>query len=119
MAAFGRNMKITIDRAQRAQVRAVFEGVLGCAVAPDGPPNADIYVFPGGEHFGAFGVDAAEALDAARVRQGAWAEFLVADVEKAKAGLAAAGVRPFEYADKAHSYYQIPGLVFRLASEKA
>jgi hypothetical protein len=114
MTTLGKNVRITIDRELRGKLRAVLEGVLGCEVMSP-MPNIDVYRYAGGS-LGAYLVSTAEALPAAELRKAPWLELCVADPAAVKKGLAALGMTPFEYHDKQHDYYELPGgVVFRLA----
>src|SRR4051812_25246216 len=102
MHRFGRNLKITIDRAHREKVRATLEA-LG-ATAPTSPvPHLDVFLIDGFS-IGVFFVDPADALSPADQRKGSWLEFLVPDVEAGVKRLVDLGVERVEYMDKAHAY---------------
>lgn len=116
MASFGKNMKWTVDQAQRERIRAFFVEGLGVAHASGGPPNLDLYRLADGFQIGVFSVPAAEALRPEDLRKAAWLEIAVDDVESTIGRLAALGVEEVEYVDKEHRYFAIPGgPVFRLA----
>jgi hypothetical protein len=116
MSRFGRNIKLTIDRAHRDRVRATFEA-LGAKSAPGPAPGLDLFLIEGIQ-IGAFFVDAEAALSPADQRKGAWLEFLVPDVEAWVKRLEEVGAERLDYVDKEHPYFQIPGgPVFRLARE--
>ena len=115
MARFGMNLKLSIAEENRPRVHALFVDALGTdAVQP--MPNLVQYKTEDGGSVGVFFVPAHEALSHADQKKGAWLEFRVADPEATAKRLAGVGVTPFEYQDKSHAYYQIPGgSVFRLA----
>ncbi len=114
MTTLGKNVRITIDRELRAELRAVLEGALGCEVMSP-RPDIDVYRYAGGS-LGAYLVPAADALPAAELRKAPWLELCVEDVASAKKGLEKLGMKPFDYHDKQHDYYELPGgVVFRLA----
>ena len=108
----GPNMKFTMPEAVRAEVRKVYEGVLG-ATCMSPRPDLDVFVF-GDRQIGIyFGAD---TLTRAQHRLGVWLELLVDDVEATTKALIEAGVERFEYEDRTHRYFQDQGgLVFRLA----
>lgn len=115
MARFGKNMKLTVDRAFRARTRAFFGEVLG--VAPASPmPDLELYKLEDGFQIGVFYAEANDALAEAEQAKGAWLEIEVADHARAAATLDQLGVEKVDYTDKTHAYYRIPGgPVFRLA----
>lgn len=116
MAKLGKNVRITISRDLRSELRAVLEGVLQCEVSSP-MSDIDIYRFADGSLLGAYLVNASEALPPAELKKAPWLELCVEDVASAKKGLAGLGMKPFEYHDKQHDYYQAPGgVVFRLAA---
>jgi len=115
MTKLGGNVRITIDRKLRSDLRAVMEGVLRCEQSSP-RPDIDVYRLGTGS-LGAYLVDTAEALPAAELQKAPWLEFIVEDLAATEQGLARLGMAPIDYHDKAHNYYQAPGgIVFRLAS---
>jgi hypothetical protein len=117
MTTFGKNMRITVAKNHRALLRQMFTEALGCALKTP-KDDLDVYAFPDGFGLGAYFVDASEALTQADHRKAPWLEIFVDDPEKATSALRALGIEPFEYVDKAHSYFCPPsGPVFRLAKQ--
>jgi hypothetical protein len=115
MATFGTNLKLTIDKDRRSEVRALFVDVLG-ATAVQPTPALEAYKLADGGSVGVFYVDAKEALSSEDQMKGAWLEFRVDDPESLDAKLKSRGVTRIDYQDKSHAYYQVPGgPVFRLA----
>ncbi len=115
MARFGKNMKLTVDKAFRARLRAFFGEVLG--IEPASPmPELELYRLEDGFQIGVFFAEAKDALAEADQAKGAWLEIDVADHARAVAALERLGVEKVDYTDKTHAYYRIPGgPVFRLA----
>ncbi len=115
MSTIGRNAKLITNASERGRVRAFYEGILGAThVAPK--PDMDLYKFPDGFSLGVEFVDAAHALSVDDAKKGAWLEVVVDDVAATKARLGDLGITPFDYVDRAHTYFQAPGgQVFRLA----
>ncbi|MBX3188525.1 MAG: hypothetical protein KF819_16030 [Labilithrix sp.] len=114
MATFGKNIRIAVDKAYRGRVRQLFTEVFGCALKTP-RDDLDVFVFAGGENFGAYLVDAEHALAEADQKKAAWLELAVEDPAATEQKLAALGITPFDYADKSHSYFCPPwGPVFRL-----
>ncbi len=115
---YGRNMKTTVDRALRAQVRRFYEEGLGCRRA-EPILDLDVFEFTDGCHMGVYFVDPPEALTPEQALKATWIEFTVEDVEAAARRLPDFGATVVPYHDKAHSYFQAPGgQVFRLAPAK-
>lgn len=115
MARFGNNMKLTVDEAHRPAMRAAFEA-LGAMVVQAPMPNLELYKLDGVQ-VGAFYVGAKDALSAEDLRKAPWLELLVADVAGMVKRLDGIGLSRIDYADKEHTYFQLPGgPVFRLAA---
>ncbi len=116
MASFGRNVKVTVDEAQRELTRSLFRDALGCTVNTP-KPDLEVYVFDDGCGLGAYYVGAGEALSAEQQMKAPWLEFRVKDPANARRRLEELGIRPFPYVDETHSYFCPPGggPVFRLA----
>lgn len=117
---FGRNMKLIIDAAQRANVRALFTEALG---GKHKSPREELDLFELGDGFsiGVFYVAPDKALTAEQYARAPWLEFLVAEPDAAAAALRARGVEVVTYApDTTHAYFRVPGgPVFRLAPRAA
>jgi hypothetical protein len=119
MTRFGTNMKLTVDRALRDDVRALYAGVLGCSVASPAP-DLDVYRLEDGFNLGVSFVDAGGALRAEDQDKAAWLEFAVDDKDATVKKLDAIGVARVVYTDKTHDYFKSPGgPVFRLAGKPA
>lgn len=108
MTTLGKNLKLTVPREVRSDLEHVMCSVFGAEVAR---AEGDVWVLRlgDGSHVGFFFVDAHEALTPEQARRGAWIELCVDDPSSVRERLAAVGVRPFEYADRANDYYQLPG----------
>jgi len=118
LARFGRNMKLTTGEKHRAVIGAVLGEVLGGEKSQP-LPAMDIYRLPDGFSIGVSVVPDEEALSDAALRKAPWLEFEVADVEATRAALGRLGIQPFDYVDRSHLYFQVPGgPAFRLASAK-
>jgi hypothetical protein len=119
MAAFGKNMKLTVDQAQRDKTRILFSEILGCkAVHP--APQLDAYKLDDGFSIGCYFVDTVEALGPEQQMKNAWLEFCVDDVDATIKKLDDLGLERHDYSavDKAHAYFRAPGgQVFRLVSK--
>jgi hypothetical protein len=115
MAHYGKNLRLTIDRALRDRTRAMFTEAFGCTVKSP-TPDLEQYILEDGFSIGAFYVDGSEALAPSDQKKAPWLELLVPDPDETTRKLAALGIAPFEYTDKTHSYFVAPGgPVFRLA----
>ncbi|MEZ4224780.1 MAG: hypothetical protein R3B13_27760 [Polyangiaceae bacterium] len=115
MTTLGKNMKLSVDRAQRAATHEFFVSGLG-AEAKSVLPELDVYVLDDGFNIGIYWVEAGEALSAEQAMKAPWLELVVEDVAAALTRLTELGGREFEYVDRTHHYLQAPGgLVFRLA----
>jgi hypothetical protein len=115
MTTVGKNLKITVAKQHRALTRQMFTEAFGC-VMKSPSETMDVFIFEDGYSLGAAFVEAADALAPADQRKAPWLEILVADPEAAASELRKLGIEPFEYQDKAHSYFSPPsGPVFRLA----
>ena len=100
----------------------MFQTVLGATKSSTGgaaiPPRPDLEVFEfeDGSSIGVFYVSADNTLTPEQHMAAIWLEFEVEDIAQTTAALAALGIEPFEYEDRAHHYFQAPGgQVFRLA----
>jgi hypothetical protein len=114
-ARFGRNLRISVDAKHRTLVRRLYGELFGCKI--DSPrDDLDRFLFEDGFSLGAFFVESDQALRAEDHRRAPWLEILVDDVAEAERALAELGIRPFDYMDKSHRYFDPPcGPVFRLA----
>lgn len=118
MARFGRNLKLTVAERYRAKVGAVLGEVFGAELSQP-QPQIDIYRLADGFQIGVFAVADDEALADGALRRAPWLELEVEDVEQTRAALARLGIEPFEYYDRTHLYFQMPGgPAFRLAAAK-
>lgn len=116
VANLGKNTKWTIASEHREAVRQIMTEGLGLAPKPGPSPDFDLYGLEDGGMVGILFVDRALALDDAAQAKSAWLEFVVDDERARASRLAELGARRIEYADKAHSHFQVPGgPVFRLA----
>ena len=115
MSQIGLNHHLNVANALKQETRALYEGVLGASVTSP-RPDTEIFKFADGSGIGAFYVDPSQALTPEQHLKAIWLEFEVNDEKTTVAELEALGIRPFEYFDKAHKYFQAPGgQVFRLA----
>lgn len=115
MANFGRNVKLSADRALQAAVRRFYEEGFGCE-RKSPREDLDQFLFAAGESVGVFYVDAARALPDSVWELAPWLEFLVEDVPSAEQKLLDAGGVRVDFMDKSHPYLRGPGgPVFRLA----
>ena len=115
MNAFGRNLKLSIDRALRDRVRRFYTEGFGCTL-DDANPAWDRFVFPSGDSLGAFWIDHEQALADSAWRVAPWLEFLVDDPEATAARLVDLGAERVDFVDRTHPYLRGPGgPVFRLA----
>jgi hypothetical protein len=82
------------------------------------PPDTEIFKFANGSGIGVSYVNPSQALTPEQHLKAIWLEFEVKDEKTTVAKLEAVGIRPFEYFDKAHKYFQAPGgQVFRLTQQ--
>jgi hypothetical protein len=115
MAQIGLNHRLNVAKPHKDATRALYQGVLGASVTSP-RPDVEIFTFANSSGIGVFYVDPGEALTPAQHMRAIWLEFEVDDEPAAAAGLERLGMRPFEYFDKEHKYFQAPGgQVFRLA----
>lgn len=115
MARLGLNLKLTTAQKHRTLVGRVLGDVLGGTLHKPSP-TMDQYKLADGTSIGVAIVGDDEGLSDAALRKAPWLEFVVDDVSTTRAALAKLGIEPFEYADRSHLYFQIPGgPVFRLA----
>ena len=99
----------------KEQTRALYEGVLAASVKSP-RPDVDIFTFANVSGISIFYVEPDEALTPAHHINAIWLEFEVDDEPAAAVGLENLGMRPIEYFDEEHQYFQGPGgQVFRLA----
>lgn len=116
MIRLGPHLKITAKPAHRERVRALLTGTLDLGLVDRGDVY-DIYRLGSGS-VGYFFLD--DALSEEEARKGAWIELLVDDPDAVTAALAGQGLTPFDYVDKSHRYFSLPGgQVFRLAGTSA
>jgi hypothetical protein len=118
----GKHHHLNVAEELRSQTQAVFQTVLGATKSSTGgaaiPPRPDLEVFEfeDGSSIGVFYVSADNTLTPEQHMAAIWLEFEVEDIAQTTAALAALGIEPFEYEDRAHHYFQAPGgQVFRLA----
>jgi hypothetical protein len=117
MSQIGLNHHLSVANALKQQTRALYEGVLGASVTSP-RPDTEIFKFVNGSGIGVSYVDPSQALTPEQHLKAIWLEFEVKDEKTTVAKLEALGIRPFEYFDKAHKYFQAPGgQVFRLAQQ--
>jgi hypothetical protein len=116
MAQIGLNHRLSVARPLKEQTRALYAGVLG-ATTKSPRPEVEIFRFANGSAIGVFYLEPSEALTPAQHLNALWLEFEVDDLPGTIAGLAKLGIRPFDYFDQEHHYFQAPGgQVFRLAA---
>lgn len=114
--ALGPNVRITVSNEQRNEVARFFGDILRVRETKHPMPDLAVHVLDDGANVGVFFVDPAGALDEASAFKAPWIELKVASVPDACARLEAGGYAKVDYADRAHSYYRMPGgFVFRLA----
>jgi len=117
-AHIGPNHRLSVARTLKTETRALYQGVFGAAVDVL-KPDLEIFRFANGSNIGVYYVDPAEALTPEQHMNAIWLEFEVDDERAAAASLEKIGMRPFDYADKTHLYFQAPGgQVFRLAGKR-
>jgi hypothetical protein len=117
MVRIGLNHRLSVAKTLKEETRSLYEGVLGATVKSP-RTDVEIFTFSNGSGIGVFYVDPADALTPAQHINAIWLEFEVDDVPAIAARLERLEMRPFEYFDKDHKYYQAPGgQVFRLARE--
>jgi len=115
MSQIGLNHHLSVANSYKQQTRALYEGALGATVTPP-RPGVEIFTFTNGSGIGVFYVAPSQALTPEQHLKAIWLEFEVEDEQAAAAKLGPLGMRPFDYLDKAHNYFQAPGgQVFRLA----
>jgi hypothetical protein len=111
----GKNLKITVDEAQRGRIRTVMQTALDATLKTPAT-SMDVFVLADGANVGFTYVPADQALTAAQHRLATWFEFVVPDVAEISRRLDALDVERLDYTDKTHPYYIAPGgPVFRLA----
>jgi hypothetical protein len=118
MTTMGKNVKLTVAKAHRDAIGAIFAEALGATrVVSDA--EKDIYRVGDG-NVGVFLVDEAQALTPAQARLGAWLEFFVDDPKALRGPLAKLGAERFAYGEGTFDFYALPGgQVFRLAPTAA
>lgn len=115
MAQIGLNHRLSVSRDLKAQTRALYQEVFHANLSS---PHEDLDAFSlaNGSGIGVFYVDPLDALTPEDHMKAIWLEFEVPSVEQAASALASMGIRPFDYFDKSHHYFQAPGgQCFRLA----
>ena len=117
MSRIGLNHHLNVANILRQQTRALYEGVLGASVMSQ-RPDTEIFKFANGSRIGVSYVEPSQALTPEQHLKAIWLEFEVEDEKVTVAKLETLGMRPFEYFEKAHKYFQAPGgQVFRLAQK--
>lgn len=117
MSQIGPNHHLSVANTLKQQTRALYQGVLGATVKSP-RPDTEIFSFADGSGIGVSYVDPGQALTPEQHLKAIWLEFEVEDEKATVAKLEALEMRPFEYFDKAHKYFQAPGgQVFRLAQK--
>lgn len=118
MAKIGLNHHLCVARNLKTETRAVYQHVLGATMrAPR--PETEIFTFEDGSGVGVSYIDPAQALTPEQHKNAIWLEFEVDDIAATTIALSALGLRPFDYFDKAHNYFQVPGgQVFRLTRKR-
>src|SRR5207244_13298040 len=115
MSQIGLNHRLSVASTFKQQTRALYEGVLRATVVSP-RPEVEIFTFSNGSGIGVFYVNPSEALTPEQHLKAIWLEFEVEDEKTAAAEMEGLGMRPFEYFEKAHKYFQAHGgQVFRLA----
>jgi len=115
MSRLGSNVRLALTPAAAETAHRVFADALG-ATRIDPMPDLAVYQFAGGGNVGVYTMT--EALTDEQQALGAWLEFLVPDVDKARALCESAGCVRFEYGKGTMTYLRGPGgLCFRLAAE--
>jgi hypothetical protein len=115
MAGIGLNHKANVLKSLRNETRALYEGVFGATVKSP-RPDLEVFTFADGSGIGVFYVDSAETLTQTQMMYALWLEFEVDDPAATSKALVALGMRPFDYPDTEHEYFQAPGgQVFRLS----
>lgn len=116
MTQLGRNVKLTVDAARRAEVRAMYQDVFGCERL-EPTPSLDVFRFEEGGQVGVYYASNGDAPSPEDGEKGVWLEYVVKDAPAAIQRLSAMGLDQVGYHDKAHVYFRAPGgHVFRVAS---
>ena len=118
MAKLGPNVKLRVPMSERSRLKDVMLDVFEAKLAMSND-RMDIFDLEG-TSFGVEVIADASALSAAGAKEhGTWLEFVVDDPSRTRERLEGAGIGAFEYADKKHDYYQLPGgQVVRIAARK-
>ena len=108
MAKLGPNTKVHLRAQDLPPFRAVMLEVFDAQeVSVD--PRVVVFDLDGSRVGAAVVADGTELSGPQAREAGTWLEILVSDPEPIRARLGARGITPFEYADKSHDYYQLPG----------
>ena len=114
LSQIGINHRLSVANSYKQQTRALYEGVLGATVTSS-RSGIEIFTFTNGSGIGVFYVEPSQALTPEQHLKAIWLEFEVEDEQAAAAKLEALSMRPLDYFNKAHKYFQAPGgQVFRL-----
>ena len=114
--AFGEHSKATVLRADRDRIRQFYQDVLGCPITKTSEA-ADVFQIGPNFYLGAVYGDS--ALSADDMRKSLWLELRTDHLEQMKERIVKFGIKPLEYWDKAHFYFQAPGgQVYRLIDSK-
>ena len=115
MARLHTNLKSVAPLSVREAMRSVMQAAFGCArVSP--MDDFDAFTFEDGGSLGVYFVPDGKALTPEQHKEiGTWVEIDADDLDATEAALGEQGVTRFEYFDKEHRYFQLPGgQVFRL-----
>lgn len=115
MARTGRNMRITVAKAERDALRRALVDVIGAKHVPV-RDTFEAFVLDDGFSLGVDFTDEGGLSPEDARDKGVWIELLVDDVEATNAKLREAGVASFDYPpDPDNTYFWLPGgPVFRL-----
>lgn len=118
-AEWGTHSKMIAPASVRERLQAFYRDVLGCEVTkgprhPGGPEETDRIRFVNGFSIVVHYND--QALPEAALKQSIWLELVSDNAAQLEREIQAFGIRPFDYFDEEHFYFQAPGgQVFRIA----
>lgn len=111
----GNHSKIIARHADQPQIRAFYQGVLGCELTKQSR-DVDYIRFAGGFFMAVLYQDSAPPAE--QLAQAIWLELRTDEPAELRQRILAFGVRPIELPEAEHLYFQAPGgQVFRLVGE--
>jgi catechol 2,3-dioxygenase-like lactoylglutathione lyase family enzyme len=109
--AVGEHAKLIVDPSQRERLQRFYRDVLGCRVITQSPAMDRVEC----SNFSIGVLYDSGALTDAQVLKSIWLEICTEDPVATKAKILEFGIKPIEFWDKEHFYFQAPGgQVFRL-----